>query len=316
MIEVNELTKRYGDQLAVSGVSFSCEPGTVTGFLGPNGAGKSTTLRMICGLTPPSHGTATVAGVPFRSLPNPGRRVGVLLDASAQHAGRTGRETLALSARLLGVAPARVGEVLQLVGLSAAAGKRVRQYSLGMRQRLGIAQALLADPAVLILDEPANGLDPEGIRWMRDLLRSHADRGGTVLLSSHLLHEVEVVADRLVVIAGGTVRAQGSKQDLLAGSSGVLVRAADRGALEAALTSAGIGFSPTADGALVARAEPAEVGIAVAEARVALLELRAASDGRLEELFLALTRQDPGGPARPAPGPAGPTAPSIMEVSR
>jgi len=292
MIEVKELSKRYGAQLAVDGVSFRCEPGTVTGFLGPNGAGKSTTLRMLCGLTPPTAGSATIGGVPYRDLPNPGRRVGVLLDASAQHAGRTGHETLALSARVLGVPQPRVDELLELVGLPrSAAGKRVRGYSLGMRQRLGIAQALLADPGVLVLDEPANGLDPEGIRWMRDLLRGHADRGGTVLLSSHLLHEVEALADRLVMIVGGRVRAQGDKRDLLAGADGVVVRSADRAALEGALRRAGIEATTTADGALLARSDVAAVGAAAAAADVPLLELRAAADGRLEELFFALTRE-------------------------
>ena len=292
MIEVKELSKRYGAQLAVDAVSFRCEPGTVTGFLGPNGAGKSTTMRMLCGLTPPTGGTSTIGGVPYRDLPNPGRRVGVLLDASAQHAGRTGRETLALSARVLGVPSRRVDELLALVGLpGSAAGKRVRGYSLGMRQRLGIAQALLADPGVLVLDEPANGLDPEGIRWMRDLLRSHADRGGTVLLSSHLLHEVEALADRLVMIVGGKIRAQGDKRELLAGADGVVVRAADRSALEGALQRAGITTTVTSDGALLARADVAAVGAAAAAGEVPLLELRAAADGRLEELFLSLTRE-------------------------
>ncbi|GFJ94781.1 hypothetical protein Prum_084230 [Phytohabitans rumicis] len=204
MISVEHLTKRYGPHTAVDDVSFRCEPGTVTGFLGPNGAGKSTTMRMICGLTPPTAGGATVGGVPYRRLPNPGRHVGVLLDASAQHPGRTGRETLALAAQIMGVDRGRVGELLDLVGLdTAAARKRVRAYSLGMRQRLGLAYALLGDPRVLILDEPANGLDPEGIFWMRSVLRGFADRGGTVLLSSHLLREVEAVADRLVVIGAG-----------------------------------------------------------------------------------------------------------------
>jgi ABC-2 type transport system ATP-binding protein len=217
MIEVNHLSKRYGGQLAVDAVSFRCEPGTVTGFLGPNGAGKSTTLRMICGLTTPTSGGALVCGVPYRSLASPGHRVGVLLDASAQHAGRTGREVLALSGQVLGTATGRVTELLDLVGLGGpAAGKRVRGYSLGMRQRLGIAHSLLGEPEVLILDEPANGLDPEGIRWMRRLLREHAARGGTVLLSSHLLPEVERIADRLVVIARGRVVGQGNRDELVA----------------------------------------------------------------------------------------------------
>ena len=225
MIEVDDLSKRYGAQLAVDGVSFRCEPGTITGFLGPNGAGKSTTLRMICGLTPPTSGATSVLGTGYRDLPNPGRQVGVLLDASAQHAGRSGREVLRLTADVLGVDRRRVPELLDRVGLpKTAAKKRVGNYSLGMRQRLGIAQALIGEPEVLILDEPANGLDPEGIFWMRELLRDFADRAGTVLLSSHLLREVEVIADQLVVIGDGRIVAQGSKAELLA-ATGTLVRA-------------------------------------------------------------------------------------------
>jgi ABC-2 type transport system ATP-binding protein len=230
MITVEHLSKRYGSHPAVDDVSFTCEPGTVTGFLGPNGAGKSTTMRMICGLTPPTSGTATVDGMPYRRLGNPGRRVGVLLDASAQHSGRTGREVLHLAALTMGVDRRRVEESLDRVGLNQTAAKRrVRAYSLGMRQRLGLAYAMLGDPGILILDEPANGLDPEGIFWMRGLLREFADRGGTVLLSSHLLREVEAVADQLVVIGGGKVVAQGSKAELLS-ASGMVVRAEDPGA--------------------------------------------------------------------------------------
>ena len=231
MIESNGLTKRYGGRTVVQDVTFACEPGTVTGFLGPNGAGKTTTLRMLCGLSEPDAGSAAVLGGPYRALPNPGRRVGMLLDASAQHPGRRGRETLALSARLMGVPEKRADELLGLVGLDrSAARKRVRQYSLGMRQRLGLAHALLGDPEVLILDEPANGLDPEGMRWMRSLLRDFADRGGTVLLSSHLLAEVEAVADQLVIIGNGRIAASGSREELLAGT-GTLVRATDAAAL-------------------------------------------------------------------------------------
>jgi ABC-2 type transport system ATP-binding protein len=216
MIEVENLSKRYGDVPAVSDVTFRCAPGTVTGFVGPNGAGKSTTLRMICGLAEPSSGRATVLGSPYRAIPNPGRHVGVLLDASAQHGGRTGEETLTVAAMTLGVGPERVAAVLEDVGLAGKpARKRVRTYSLGMRQRLGIAHALLGEPEVLILDEPANGLDPEGIIWMRRLLRDFADRAGTVLLSSHLLREVEKTADQLMVIGGGRVVAQGAADELL-----------------------------------------------------------------------------------------------------
>ncbi|MEV6690375.1 ATP-binding cassette domain-containing protein [Micromonospora sp. NPDC051196] len=296
MIAVQQLTKRYGRHTAVDDVSFHCEPGTVTGFLGPNGAGKSTTMRMLCGLTPPTSGTATVAGRPYRQLPNPGRTVGVLLDASAQHTGRTGREALALSAATMGVDRRMVGELLDRVGLSgAAAGRRVRAYSLGMRQRLGLAHALLGDPQVLVLDEPANGLDPEGIFWMRGLLRDFADRGGTVLLSSHLLREVEAVADRLVVIGGGRLVAQGSKKELLAGS-GTLVRARDRAALHAALERAGLPVSDGTDGLLVG-ADSEVVGLAAAAAGVALTELRPASTGGLEQLFLTLTAEAATGPA-------------------
>jgi ABC-2 type transport system ATP-binding protein len=222
MLDVTSLTKRYGGTAAVSDVSFHCPPGSVTGFLGPNGAGKSTTLRMLVGLTPPDAGSATVAGVPFQRLPNPGRVVGVMLDASAQHSGRTGRESLLVSAQVLGVPRTRVDEMLQLVGLdSRAAKRRIGRYSLGMRQRLGLAQAMLGDPEVLVLDEPANGLDPAGIRWMRELLRGFAANGGTVLLSSHLLGEVAATADRLVVIAGGRIVASGDTRELLAGKDDI-----------------------------------------------------------------------------------------------
>ncbi|TDC38387.1 ATP-binding cassette domain-containing protein [Micromonospora sp. 15K316] len=289
MISVENLSKRYGRHQAVDDVSFRCEPGTVTGFLGPNGAGKSTTLRMICGLTPPTTGRATAAGRPYRDLENPGREIGVLLDASAQHAGRTGREALGVAAHTMGLGRREVAARLELVGLdSAAAKRRVRAYSLGMRQRLGLALALLGDPRVLILDEPANGLDPEGIFWMRGLLRDFADRGGTVLLSSHLLREVEAVADRLVVIGGGRVVAQGDKTELLAGN-GTLVRARDAEALRHALETAGLAARDTADGLLVP-AETGTVGQAAADAGVALTELRPAGGG-LEQLFLTLTAE-------------------------
>jgi ABC-2 type transport system ATP-binding protein len=292
MIEVNELSKRYGSQLAVDGVSFRCEPGTITGFLGPNGAGKSTTLRMICGLTPPTAGSATVLGTSYRKLENPVHQVGVLLDASAQHQGRTGREVLRLTAEVLGVDRGRVPELLERVGLPAsAAKKRVGNYSLGMRQRLGIAQALMGDPRVLILDEPANGLDPEGIFWMRGLLRDFADRAGTVLLSSHLLREVEAVADQLIVIGDGQIVAQGAKAELLA-ATGTLVRAADPEALYDGLLDAGLEATPAVDGALVVEAEPEAVGRIAAERGVALIELRPADGGGLEQLFLSLTARE------------------------
>jgi ABC-2 type transport system ATP-binding protein len=249
-------------------------------------------MRMITGLTPPTAGTATVAGVPYRRLPNPGRRIGVLLDASAQHAGRTGREVLTLAALSMGVSRERVGAMLDRVGLNAtAARRRVGAYSLGMRQRLGLAHALLGDPSVLILDEPANGLDPEGIFWMRGLLRDFADRGGTVLLSSHLLREIEAVADRLVVIGAGRVVAQGTKAELLA-ETGVVVRALDPVALVSALRRAGLSSTDSGDGAVVVAADPEEVGRLAADTGLVLLELRPAGGGGLEQMFLTLTAGD------------------------
>ncbi|MDX6367506.1 MAG: type transport system ATP-binding protein, partial [Nocardioidaceae bacterium] len=187
MITIESLTKTYGSSTAVDHVTFQARPGRVTGFLGPNGAGKSTTMRILVGLTPATSGTTTISGRAYADLPNPGREVGLLLDASAQHAGRTGRETLTIAQRFMGLPRQRVEDALDMVSLTPQeASRRVRDYSLGMRQRLGLASALLGEPEVLILDEPANGLDPSGIRWMRGLLRDHADRGGTVLLSSHL----------------------------------------------------------------------------------------------------------------------------------
>jgi ABC-2 type transport system ATP-binding protein len=289
MIRIAQLTKRYGAHTVVDEVSFAVDPGTVTGFLGPNGAGKSTTMRMLVGLTPPSRGSAIVLGVPYASLPNPGRRVGVLLDASAQHPGRTGREVLSLGATLMGLPRARVDEILDLVGLTAdEARRRVGDYSLGMRQRLGIGHALLADPEVLILDEPANGLDPGGIHWMRGLLRRFADRGGSVLLSSHLLHEVEVIADELVIIGGGRIVAQGAKTAMLAGA-GTVVRSTDVDALVGALARTGLRHSTRPDGSLLVDGSIEDVGRTAAAAGAVLTELRAASGAGLEEMFLQLT---------------------------
>ena len=208
MIEIASVTKRYGATLALDGVSFGVAPGSIVGFLGPNGAGKSTCLRVLTGLARPDAGTATIGGVAYADLPEPGRVVGTLLSADAFHPGRTGRETLRLAAIKLGLPLGRVDEVLAEVGLTPAEGRRrVGTYSLGMRQRLGIAQALLGDPTALVLDEPANGLDPQGQRWLADLLRARARRGCAVLLSSHALHEVSRLADRVVMVAGGRVLA-------------------------------------------------------------------------------------------------------------
>ena len=289
MIEAKGLTKHLGGRAIVGDVSFRCEPGTITGFLGPNGAGKTTTMRMLCALLDPDAGSARVLGGAYRDLPNPARHVGILLDAGAQHGGRRGREALALTAQTIGVDEQRVDTLLGLVGLSQAAGRRrVRQYSLGMRQRLGLAHALLGEPEVLILDEPANGLDPDGMRWMRELLRDFADRGGTVLLSSHLLAEVEAVADRVLIIGWGRILAEGSREELLAGA-GTLVRADDERALLAALDTAGLVGAPAQGSGFVVDAEPATVGAAVLAAGVALSHLSASEGAGLEQLFFDLT---------------------------
>ena len=289
MIEVEHLSKHYGAVRAVDDISFVVPPGRVVGFLGPNGAGKSTAMRAMVGLTPPTSGSARILGRPYDKLPTPGRHVGVLLDAAAQHDGRTGREVLTLGALMCGVGKGRVDEMLRLVGLTdSEAKRRVKNYSLGMRQRLGIAHALLGDPQVLILDEPANGLDPQGIHWMRGLLRRYADEGGTVLLSSHLLHEVEVIADDLVLIGRGRIVAEGTKEQLL-GASGSHVRALDGTTLQAALEARGLSVRPGTDDSLLVEAEAAEVGRVALEAGVVLTELRAASGAGLEDMFLQLT---------------------------
>ena len=289
MIKVEGLSKAYGGFKAVDNVTFECRPGAVTGFLGPNGAGKTTTMRIIAGLTPATSGDATVAGVHYRDIPNPGTQVGVLLDASAQHAGRSGREVLTMGAIIMGLPLSRVEEMLALVSLSPEESRRrIRDYSLGMRQRLGIAHALLGDPKILMLDEPANGLDPAGIHWMRGLLREYANRGGTVLLSSHLLHEVEVIADELILIGNGRIVAQGTKAELLH-TAGTFVKASDAGALAQALTAAGMYNTPSGNGGLRTESTPEEVGRIAAAAGVALIELRPAEGAGLEEMFLELT---------------------------
>jgi ABC-2 type transport system ATP-binding protein len=288
MITVDGVSKKYGDYLAVDDVSFVARPGRVTGFLGPNGAGKSTTMRIMVGLTPATRGRVTIGGHTYAQIPNPGLHVGVLLDASAQHDGRTGREILTLGAKTMGLPESRVDEMLELVSLSEGEAKRrVRNYSLGMRQRLGIAHALLGDPSILILDEPANGLDPAGIHWMRGLLKAYAERGGTVLLSSHLLHEVERIADELILIGRGRIVAQGTKQELLQ-TRGAFVRAVEHEALLDALQREGVHVVPSGDG-LQSDAEAVQIGKIAAAAGIALIELRPADGAGLEELFLQLT---------------------------
>jgi ABC-2 type transport system ATP-binding protein len=252
-----------------------------------------------------------VDGVRYRDLPNPGRVVGVMLDAAAQHPGRTGRETVRLAASLLGVPASRADDMLERVGLADARRRRVRDYSLGMRQRLGIGVALLGDPSVLVLDEPANGLDPEGIRWMRQLLREFAAGGGTVLVSSHLLREVEATVDRLVVIDHGRVVASGTKSDLLArtGGAGTLVRALDPRALAAALAAAGLTAQEQPDGAQLVQAAAEAVGRAALAAGTVLVELRPAESAGLEDLFFRLTSSEAG------PSVGAGTTPARQEVT-
>lgn len=291
MITVESLTKQYGDFTAVDDVSFTAEPGRVTGFLGPNGAGKSTAMRMMVGLTKPTAGQVHIGARRFIDMEDPGQYVGVLLDASAQHAGRTGREILAIAARTMGLPRGSVDQMLERVSLTPEeAGRRVKNYSLGMRQRLGIAAALIGDPKVLILDEPANGLDPAGIRWMRDLLRGYANDGGTVLLSSHLLHEIEVIADDLIVIGRGRIVAQGTKSELLA-NAGTVVRTPQRQDLAVALTDAGITYTAMSENGLRVDVNAAQVGEISLRAQVPLTELGAADGAGLEEMFLELTAE-------------------------
>ncbi len=290
MITIESLTKKYGTFTAVDDITFTAQPGRVTGFLGPNGAGKSTTMRVMVGLTEPTAGSVHLLGRRFADLPNPGREVGVLLDASAQHAGRTGREILTVAQRTMQLPRSSVDRMLEVVSLTdTEAERRVRHYSLGMRQRLGSATALIGDPAVLILDEPANGLDPAGIRWMRDLLRAFADDGGTVLLSSHLLHEIEVIADDIIVIGDGRIVAGGTKTEILAGG-GTFARADDTSALARVVTAAGLTVTASNGGVLI-EADSATVGRAAFDAGIVLTELRAADGAGLEEMFLELTAQ-------------------------
>ncbi|MBF9073117.1 ABC transporter ATP-binding protein [Streptacidiphilus fuscans] len=294
MIEVNELTKRFGSKTAVNGLTFTVRPGQVTGFLGPNGAGKTTTLRMILGLDTPTSGGALVGGVRFADHPRGLHHVGALLDAHHVHPGRTGRTHLRALARSNGIAARRVEEVLGEVGLSEAAERRVGGYSLGMKQRLGIATALLGDPPVLMFDEPVNGMDPEGVLWMRRLFRQLAAEGRTVFLSSHLMSEMENTADQLVVIGRGELIAAEPLRDFAARSTrvGVLVRTPQPAELTALLTALGADVrAEHAAGAesLVVTGLPAErIGALAFDNRIMLHELatRAAS---LEEAFMEMT---------------------------
>jgi ABC-2 type transport system ATP-binding protein len=286
--------KRFGAVEAVSDLDFTVQPGRVTGFLGPNGAGKTTSLRILLGLVAPTAGRATIGGSDYASLDDPLRVVGATLEATF-HPGRSGRGHLAVVARAAGIESSRIPEVLEQVGMTAYADRRVGGYSLGMRQRLGLATALLGDPAVLVLDEPINGLDPEGIRWIRTFLREFAAGGRTVLVSSHLLNEVQQTVDDIVVIAEGRLRFAGALHELEAnGATGSVVDAEDREALTAALAAAGLQPTATRDGILVPGLAPVEVGRIALAAGVALSALAPRKVG-LEEEFLALVT-DPDNP--------------------
>ena len=293
MLRVEGLTKRYGSTLAVDNLTFEVAPGAVTGFLGPNGAGKTTTLRILLDLVRPTAGSATIDGRRYRELEDPVKQVGAVLEAANFHPGRKGRNHLRVLARAAEIPERRVGETLALVGLADAAGKRVKAYSLGMRQRLTIAGALLGEPQVLILDEPANGLDPEGIRWLRGLLRAFADRGGTVFVSSHVLAEVAQLADRVVIIHRGRLISHTSLEEIMQrAEGGVRVRSPEAERLQGLLTTAGAQVSSASQGELAVRELPMErIGEVAAENRVVLHELSSES-ASLEDVFLELTGAD------------------------
>lgn len=306
MIEAEGLTKRYGRTLAVDDLSFSVQPGRVTGFLGPNGAGKSTTMRMILGLDAPDSGRVLVDGRPYRSLREPLRVVGALLDARWVHPNRSARAHLLWLARSNRLPAARVDEVLELVGLGGVAGRRAGGFSLGMSQRLGIAGALLGDPRVLLFDEPVNGLDPEGILWIRRFMHELAAQGRTVLVSSHLLSEMSLTAQDLVVIGRGRLIAQCSTEEFIrqAGESGVRVRSPQADTLRLALVDKGFQVVVTDGGALtVAGATTEQVGDIAGANGVVLHEL-AAQTGSLEEAFMQLTGDSVEYATAARPGPA------------
>jgi ABC-2 type transport system ATP-binding protein len=304
-IVVAGLSKTFGAVRAVDNLSFTVEPGSVTGFLGPNGAGKTTTLRMLLGLVTPTSGTATIGGTPYGQIAHPMRTVGAVLEASSFHPGRNARNHLRVYAAASGIPESRADEVLAQVGLSEAARRKVRGFSLGMRQRLGLAFALLGDPRVLLLDEPANGLDPEGIRWLRGFMRSLADEGRTVLVSSHLLTEVQQSADRVVILSQGRLVREGSISELEAGAGEtVVVRSPQLDRLGPALTGAGAGVTRTGPDLLQVKGLPAAaVGHAAFSAGVELHELRT-ERADLEQLFFQLTQaQYAAAPGGPPPGP-------------
>jgi ABC-2 type transport system ATP-binding protein len=292
VITIEGLTKRFGEILAVDNLSFEVDRGTVVGFLGPNGAGKTTTLRMLLGLVTPTAGSATIDGKPYRGLAEPVRHVGAVLEASSFHPGRSARNHLRVVATAAGLPLARADEVLAQVGLAEAARRRVGGFSLGMRQRLGLATALLGDPQVLILDEPANGLDPEGVHWLRGLLRQLADQGRTVLVSSHVLAEVAQTVDQVVIIARGRLVTQSSLAALTARTDQLVrVRTPQAETLRPLLAAQGIQADPDGADQLIAAGTTTEaVGRAAAAAGIVIYEM-SAERSNLEDVFLQLTTQ-------------------------
>jgi ABC-2 type transport system ATP-binding protein len=291
MIEARGLTKRYGDKLAVDDLTFTVKPGVVTGFLGPNGAGKSTTMRLILGLDAPSAGSVTVNGKPFAQHSRPLHEVGALLEARAIHTGRSARNHLLVMAATTGIGRRRVEDVIDMVGLTEVAGRRAGNFSLGMGQRLGIASALLADPQTLILDEPVNGLDPDGVRWIRNLLRRLADEGRTVFLSSHLMSEMALTADHVIVVGRGRLLRDQSMAEFIAAASAEVVRVRSPQApqLAALLEQDGATVQQTAEGTLeVDGLSSDSIGVVAASARITLFELTTL-DASLEEAYMSLT---------------------------
>jgi ABC-2 type transport system ATP-binding protein len=308
-IVVDQLTKIFrGNVRAVDRLSFTVEPGSVTGFLGPNGAGKTTTLRMVLGLVHPTSGAATIGGQPYRRLHAPGRIVGAALESSSYHPARTGRNHLRVLATVMGLPGTRADAVLELVGLKDAARRKVRGYSMGMRQRLGLAAAMLGDPRVVVLDEPANGLDPDGIRWLRGLLRHLAGEGRTVLISSHQLNEVQEVADRVVILDRGRLVRSGSIAELTAGTDSIVVRSPNLPALHGALTGQRIQVEQPDGATLRIRGLTSEqIGHLAFTNGVELHELRTERFD-LEDLFFSLTSgAHSGAPVEAQPAPGGPT---------
>jgi ABC-2 type transport system ATP-binding protein len=292
-ISVHRLTKRFGGITAVDDLSFDVRAGTITGFVGPNGAGKTTTLRMILGLVRPTSGIALIDGVPYTGLERPARHVGAVLESSGFHPGEIARDYLRVLAYPSGVSTARVDEVLDEVGLTSAARRRVGGFSLGMRQRLGLAGALLGDPAILVLDEPTNGLDPAGVHWLRDLLRRRVDRGGTVLISSHLLAELALSADHVVIIKDGRLVTQGRVDELVVAGRAVRVRTPQAEQLRRVLIEQGVEAELDAPGAVLAHdVDPETVGQAVARAGLVVYEMTTQQPA-LEDAFLALTGDQP-----------------------